>query len=87
MSYNPIYFFLLCRSDIASSLTVKSVALLLESAKRAEDYKTGATIYQELSSNLDVCLSKKSAKFFFHSTSVVSFRNYCWLHQIATLIS
>ena len=52
------HFFLLCRSDIASSLTVKSVALLLESAKRTEDYETGAMIHQEYSKsayNLDVC--------------------------------
>ena len=54
-----LHSFPLCRSDFASSLTVKSVALLLESAKQAEDYKTGALIHQELSSlisDVEVCL-------------------------------
>ena len=60
---------MLCRSDFASSLTVKSVALFLESAKRAQDYKIGAMICQKLwksACNIKVCFTKNFAILLFH---------------------
>ena len=76
------------RSNFASSMMVKSVALLLESAKRAKDYKTGAMIYKELwktACNIKVwSMLLSCVNLYINTNIIISLRAY-WMHQIPTL--